>query len=821
MEVIEEVIDTNLSNFVLQSKLTLGALSFEENAQPPDVKKAWEYREAHMIRVKVNDKLSQAPICKTKLSQLGEYGIGMELYFLSIKQLGIVFLVIALISIWPMYENYNGEGLSDGDKKQAWDSLTLANQYTYDYEMTKTEAENQVVSYKNSKIRLLIADLLYTLIFVFFVVGVHLTSKEKIQSNSKKSVTAADYAVEISGFPCEAIKNDEVKDLFSKFGEVIEVYLARKYNGMLGSYKKRADLTIEQKYLERQSSNGIKVDKQLVKVKKEISKFDEKIRSQENNFKIHDDLPVIKGYVVFSKLSERADCLKAYKKANRACFRYPSSLKFRSIHKLNVTFTSEPSNINWENLEYSPCKRFLRQIFAVIIACIVLVATIVVVYLMRSFDDGLPSNEKCITDYQINKSYSLDKAENLYTSDNQKYCYCSLQTFQDVLSVSSLRSYCSYYIQQRTYGITIRFLVCAGVVMINFFLKILFRILGRFEHVVSKSKEQVKIMTKVFVAMFINTALIVLVVNANFSSIGFFGTLPFGQYIFNSKFSDFTRDWYIQVGSTLTITMIVSVFSPHMLNFILFYPRGGCKRMCYKGYKTQKEINAAFTGPEFDIATRYSQILNVVFSSMLYSGGIPLLNATCCATMFALYWTDKFLVLRHYSRPPRYSQELNDRFLAILPLAAILHSGFSLYMLGTEDIFPERFYTEGGFLYSYQNSIYDRIVSISGLIYLGMIAVSLGAFLYITSSNWFFSCSFKGKKSAKVVPEKEESEKTFYDDLEYIKDHGLHSFNILSNPIYHELIVSMNDSVKEAKVKIAKSLSESKDYLLEMENENT
>jgi hypothetical protein len=142
-------------------------------------------------------------------------------------------------------------------------------------------------------------------------------------------------------------------------------------------------------------------------------------------------------------------------------------------------------------------------------------------------------------------------------------------------------------------------------------------------------------------------------------------------------------------------------------------------------------------------------------------------------------------------------------------------------MLGAEDIFPERFYTQGGFLYSYQNSIYDRIISISGLICLGVIAVSLGAFLYITSSNWLFSCSFKGKKSAKIVPENEEPEKTFYNELEYIKEHGLHSYNILSNPIYNELIVSMNDSVKEAKTKIAKSLSESKDYLLEMENENT
>lgn len=818
---MEEVESIKLVERNIKQRGTLSAVKFEDYALPPDIDKALEFREAHMIRVEVNGELCEAPICKTKLSQLGDYGIGLQLYFLSIKQIGVMFLFMSLISIWPMYENYAGNGLPDGVKRQDWDSLTLANQYTYDYTLSQTEAENQIHSFKNSKIRLLIADILYTMIFIFSIISMHIVSREKIQSNSQKHVTAADYAVEATGFPCESFKPEEVTELFSQFGDIVEVRLARKYNGILKNYKQRADLLMELRYLERLKLGGTNIEQKLIKVRKEIKKFDEEIKTRQANMsKSHDDLPVIKAFIIFARLSDRLNCLTHYKHANISISRYPNELKFRSIYKLTVLPTSEPSNINWENLEYTSCKRLLRQFLAIFLACIVFLSTIIVVYFMRSFDDGLPSNMKCIKTYQVDKNASLSTAETLYTTDDTKYCYCSLQSLKEILADSSLTNYCRYFLRKRSYGITIRFFVSCGVIMINFFLKLVFRGLSRFERMDSKSKEQVRIMVRVFVAVFINTSLIVLAVNANFSSVGFFDRLPFGKYIFNSMFSDFTREWYVQVGSTLTITMIVSVFSPQIANLLIFYPKGACKRVCCRRYKTQREINIAFTGPDFDIATRYSQILNVVFSSMLYSGGIPMLNVTCCVTMLVLYWIDKFLVLRHYSKPPRFSQELNDKFLSILPLSAALHSAFSLYMLGAEDIFPEHFYTQDGYLYPYTNTVYDRVVSISGIIYIGIIIVSISAYVYISSSNWYFSCSFKKKNYSKVHAENIEGEKTFFDELENIKEHGLHTYNILSNQIYHDLIVSMKESIHEMAPEIVRPRSNSKEYLVECNTDN-
>ena len=780
-----EAIALNFGNAGLALDENQNSLTFEKNAAKPNSEAALDFRHDRMIGKKGKTGFKPYSVCQTTAKDLGEYGVALELYFLAIKQIGYLFLLISVISIWPMYENYIGSGLEDGDKNQAWDVLTLANQYKYSYNMTKADAENKVNSYENSKIRLVIADLIYTLVFIFFVVSFQMTSDKKIQSNDLKFLTVADYAVEITGLP-EICSSQDLTELLSKFGNVREVYLARKYNGLLSTYKSRALLLTEMKYQERLRNKGFNNQKKIKQLENNISKLDTIIKSKQEKIGYHNDLPVIKAYAVFDDLADKKSCLKTFRKNNYCCRRYNPNLKIQN-RKLKVSRTSEPSNILWENIEYNKCKRFMRSIISAILVCCVISASVAIIYFVRSYDNELPNEKYCVTKEGTNPDLTLEEAKIHYQTDTQKYCYCRVQSVKSVISDSSLRTYCTYYLEKRSLGILIRFSACTAVVMINFFIKISIRILSRFEKEESKSKELVKVMSKVFIAMFINTSLVVLAVNADFSSIEFIKKLPFNEYLFTSEFSDFTRRWYVQAGSTITITMLVSIFSPHIMNYLIFYPRGACKRRCCLGkYKTQYEMNLAFAGPEFDIATRYSQILNVVFSSFLYSGGIPLLNCTCCATMFVLYWTDKFLILRHYSRPPRYSAELNSNFLKFLPFAGILHCGFSLYMIGSETVFPEGFHTENGFLYPDQNSLADRIVSVTGFLYIAIMCIAGFIYVYVACSNM---CA--GKSNA-VAPE--EISKKFGEVRSKIGQYGLTSYNIKDNKDYCELVHSIDNA---------------------------
>ena len=89
--------------------------------------------------------------------------------------------------------------------------------------------------------------------------------------------------------------------------------------------------------------------------------------------------------------------------------------------------------------------------------------------------------------------------------------------------------------------------------MINFMLKIVFRSLAKFERYKSLTHETGSILTKLFVAIFINMAILLLLINANFQDIGVVSDisdwLPIGgELFFNGKYDDLNRQWYQRVG---------------------------------------------------------------------------------------------------------------------------------------------------------------------------------------------------------------------------------------------------------------------------------
>lgn len=57
----------------------------------------------------------------------------------------------------------------------------------------------------------------------------------------------------------------------------------------------------------------------------------------------------------------------------------------------------------------------------------------------------------------------------------------------------------------------------------------------------------------------------------------------------------------------------------------------------------QEDYEEIYTGPEFLIEIRYSQIMTFFFITMIYSSGMPVLYITAFLQMLATYWVDKFL----------------------------------------------------------------------------------------------------------------------------------------------------------------------------------
>jgi hypothetical protein len=96
-------------------------------------------------------------------------------------------------------------------------------------------------------------------------------------------------------------------------------------------------------------------------------------------------------------------------------------------------------------------------------------------------------------------------------------------------------------------------------------LKFVFRKLAVFEKYKSLTHETESIFEKLFIAIFINMAILLLIINADFQSVRFVksisDTLPGGTLFFNGDYSDFVRSWYPRVGLAFILLVISNLFS--------------------------------------------------------------------------------------------------------------------------------------------------------------------------------------------------------------------------------------------------------------------
>jgi hypothetical protein len=781
-----------------------------------DKYKAQHYRDQNMIRDASGENYKDYSVFSTPISTLGNYGIGLELYFYLLKYLTVLFFIIGGISIWPILVNIDGDYLNTGDNKNFWDEWSIGNVKGYDpFEKDLNKAEDLQDEIDDSYVQIFSADIVYCFFFIVFIVWYGVRSNYVVERNLKNNITPADYAVEVKGLPKENVTVQEVKDHFSMFGDVVEVSFARKFGGLLQKYKKRAELSYKLgtlKLIQEQKHKDVTAKMRIIE--KAIQKFDKAISAKENAAaKTHEEMPVIRCYVLFNTTHSMKLCVKTYKnsvKFFQSRNKQPEHLKLKKKYPLKVKKAVEPNNIQWENLEVSHFSRVCRRIFIICISLALMVASVAMIYGLKLYEDDLPTDDDCV-DEKVDGDLELDIAEDKYTSDDQKFCYCKQQSYTDLIDDSDLNDYCEDFIYKYTSSIGIRFAASFGVVVVNFFLRIVLTLLSKFERSSSINKEIVKNMMQLFIAMYINTSYVVLFVNANFQDLVFVKDLAFKKYLFNGDYDDLERFWFTKVGSTFVTTMLISIASPNLLYIFLFYPIGACKRRCcWRSYETQHELNNVFLGPVFNIAQRTAQLLMIVFTCFMYSGGIPFLNIVCFFALFVMYWTDKFLILRHYRKPPLYGSDINEKVLIILPFAVVIHCGMSLYTYGSQSVFPKDFIMNSlGYVVPETNTLVERIEMESGI---AMIVI-MGVSVLLVFFNFTFTkaySSWRKTRSMKVSSVSFAEQGPYRQEVGNIRKKYLESYLITNNQTYQPLIISIDAAALKARSNIQSPIEDRK-----------
>ena len=196
---------------------------------------------------------------------------------------------------------------------------------------------------------------------------------------------------------------------------------------------------------------------------------------------------------------------------------------------------------------------------------------------------------------------------------------------------------------------------------------------------------QIKSITNgVFVTQFFNTAILLILVNANFKETH----LPLSS-VFKGPFYDFTPDWYTAVGYRLTQTMLINAFFP-FIEFGIAYTKLTLMRKkdrswgsdTYKTKKTSMQLYTdLYSGPEYLIHFKYSGMMNVTFVTFMYGMGMPILFPIAAITYFISYSLERLLTAYFYQLPPTFDDQLTKNSLSILRWGAVLYLFFGFWMM--------------------------------------------------------------------------------------------------------------------------------------------
>lgn len=85
---------------------------------------------------------------------------------------------------------------------------------------------------------------------------------------------------------------------------------------------------------------------------------------------------------------------------------------------------------------------------------------------------------------------------------------------------------------------------------------------------------------------------------------------------------------------------------------------------------------------------KYAAMLTVLYITMLYGSGIPILYVVAAAFYFTSYWVDKFLLLRYFKRPLMMDQYLAKNTLSWFKYALVLHIIGGMLMYSNSAILP-------------------------------------------------------------------------------------------------------------------------------------
>jgi len=231
--------------------------------------------------------------------------------------------------------------------------------------------------------------------------------------------------------------------------------------------------------------------------------------------------------------------------------------------------------------------------------------------------------------------------------------------------------------------------VSISIVVINIVLRTLMLSLLTWIGFHTESEQTSAIMTSIFVVQFFNTAILLILTNANTKYAGL-GFLPF-----NGMYADLNFEWYNDIGASFIVTMLTAAVFPiiefciafSMKTVFKFLDRG-CK---FSGETTKKNTIQAYinlySGPEYAMHFKYSGMMNSVFVCFMYGIAIPMLFPICLLGFTILYTVEKLMITYFFRKPPMFDEKLNSSAITKMKYAPLFMMFFGYWCMSNVQLF--------------------------------------------------------------------------------------------------------------------------------------
>jgi hypothetical protein len=175
------------------------------------------------------------------------------------------------------------------------------------------------------------------------------------------------------------------------------------------------------------------------------------------------------------------------------------------------------------------------------------------------------------------------------------------------------------------------------VVVINVALTFTMGVVTRFERHLSISDQLRHLATKMFIAQFINTAIMVQV-----TAIPVSDNVPsWVRQILRGKSAVFSNHWYETTGATISVTMLLVTMSTIVTPVLKRQWAKWKRRRLGRTAVTQVQLDIAAAPVAMPLAKHVSLVLTTVFITLTYSSALPILIPVALFNLTVLFWFEK------------------------------------------------------------------------------------------------------------------------------------------------------------------------------------